>query len=131
MEMEISLKENMKVEARWNGFSVVADQPTENGGDNSAPSPFDYFLISIGQCAAFYVLSFCRERGISTDNLKIIQRIVQDLDTHMVSDIIIEIKLPPDFPARYKKAVMKAADTCTVKKHLLKPPNFFIKTSAG
>jgi len=30
--------------------------------------------------------------------------------------------LPPDFPEKYKAAVIKAADTCSVKKHFLNPP---------
>jgi ribosomal protein S12 methylthiotransferase accessory factor len=40
----------------------------------------------------------------------------------MVGKIEIQIQLPPDFPGKYKEAAIKAAEQCTVKKHLLKPP---------
>lgn len=130
MDMEVNFTGNKKVEAHWRGFSIVADQPKENGGDNSAPSPFDYFLISIGTCAGFYILAFCQERGISTDNIKIIQSLKRDKETHLVSEITIDIQLPTDFPDRYKNAIIKAAESCAVKKHIQNPPNFIIKTTA-
>jgi putative redox protein len=32
----------------------------------SAPSPFDLFMLSIGTCAGYYVLTFLQQRGLST-----------------------------------------------------------------
>ena len=131
MEMEVIFTGNKKVAAHWRGFTVIADQPKEEGGDNSAPSPFDYFLISIGQCAGFFVLAFCQERGIPTDHIKLRQRLTSNAETHMISDIKIEIQIPSDFPERYKKALIKAAESCTVKKHIQNPPQFLVKTLVG
>ncbi len=53
MEMQISLAGGKKVDARFKGFTIRTDQPESSGGENSAPSPFDLFLGSIGTCAGY------------------------------------------------------------------------------
>ncbi|MCX5849432.1 MAG: OsmC family protein [Deltaproteobacteria bacterium] len=118
----ITFDGNKKVSAHFREFTVHTDQPEKGGGENTAPSPFEIFLASIGTCAGFYVASFCQSRSIPTGNISIIQTIFRNDTTHMVEKITLDIVLPPDFPEKYKAAVIKAADTCSVKKHLLAPP---------
>ncbi|MGP8153515.1 MAG: OsmC family protein [Smithella sp.] len=113
---------NKKVSAHFREFTVHTDQPEKSGGENTAPSPFELFLASIGTCAGFYVASFCQSRSIPIGNISIVQTIIRNDTTHMVERITLDIMLPPDFPEKYKTAVIKAADTCTVKKHLDSPP---------
>ena len=129
MEMTITFGENKKVLAEYKHFTVVTDQPHHAGGDDAAPSPFDLFLTSIGTCVGYYVLMFCRQRNISAEDIRIIQRTHQDPATHLISKIDIDIKLPAEFPDKYHDAVIKAAAQCTVKRHLQVPPLFEIKTS--
>jgi ribosomal protein S12 methylthiotransferase accessory factor len=126
MDMIVSFPGGMRVDADYKGFTVPTDQPTGEGGDNTAPSPFDLFFCSIGTCAGFYVLSFCQERGIPTDDISVILNTVRDSETRMVTQVNIGIKLPADFPEKYVKAVVASAGKCTVKKHILKPPAFNI-----
>jgi ribosomal protein S12 methylthiotransferase accessory factor len=47
----------------------------------------------------------------------------------MVVKILLDIQLPPDFPEKYKAAVIRSADQCAVKKHFEQPPQFEISTS--
>jgi ribosomal protein S12 methylthiotransferase accessory factor len=118
----ITFDGNKKVSAHFRDFTVRTDQPIAEGGDNTAPSPFEMFLASIGTCAGFYVASFCQSRSIPTDNMSIVQTVFRNDTTHMVEKVTLDIILPPDFPEKYKASVMKAADTCSVKKHFLQPP---------
>ncbi len=129
MEMEISFPGGKRVDAQYNGFTIQTDQSVKNGGNGSAPEPFALFLASIGTCAGIYVLSFCQQRKIPTDNIKIIQKIEDTADGKMVGKIIIEILLPSDFPQKYKKAVISSAQLCAVKKHMENPPDFSIITT--
>lgn len=112
-----------------NGHTIRTDQPVNNGGENSAPSPFELFLASIGTCAGIYVKSFCDSRKISTDKIRIIQTADYDKQTGLPLNIKIDIKLPPDFPEVYKEAVIKAAELCKVKKTIANPPAFSVITS--
>jgi putative redox protein len=127
-KFNITFDGNKKVSAHLRAFTIHTDQPEKSGGENTAPSPFDLFLVSIGTCAGFYVASFCQSRSIPTDNISMVQTVFRNDTTHMVEKITLDIELPPDFPEKYKAAVMKAADTCSVKKHLLAPPEIQVNT---
>ena len=129
MDMEITFPGGKKVDALWKGFTIKTDQAHHYGGDASEPAPFDLFLASIGTCAGIYVLSFCQERNLPTDGLKLIQRLEKDVEAKRIKRIIIEIILPAGFPEKYKKTVIRSADLCAVKKYMHEPPEFVI-TSA-
>jgi len=122
MEMEIRFLGGKKVEALFDGFTVETDQPVVDGGSGSAPSPFALFLASIGTCTGYYVLSFCQRNHIPTDKMRLTARFERNPGTHLVEDVRIEIHVPPEFPEKYTNAVVKAAEVCTVKRHLEHPP---------
>jgi putative redox protein len=126
MEMEIRFPGGKKVEALFNDFTVTTDQPVADGGSGSAPSPFELFLASIGTCTGYYVLSFCQKNNIATENMRLTVSIQRNPGTHLVENIRIDIHVPPEFPEKYKNAVVKAADACAVKRHLNKPPKIDI-----
>jgi putative redox protein len=127
MYMEISFSGGKKVEAKYGGFTIETDQPVVDGGSGSAPSPLDLFLASIGTCTGYYVLSFCLKNNIPTENIRITVHFKRNLETHLVENIHIAIHIPKDFPEKYKNAVVKSADVCSVKKHLQNPPMIEIK----
>lgn len=129
MEMRIKFPGNKKVSADFDHFSILTDQPKDIGGDASAPAPFDLFLASIGTCAGIFVLSFCQKRGIPTDGIELVEKIEWNDEKHLVSKITLEIKLPPDFPEKYKASLISAANLCTVKRHLHEPPQFEVVTA--
>jgi len=126
MNVEIRFDGNKKITALYKGFEINTDQPVKAGGDGSAPSPFDLFIASIATCAGFYVKSFCDQREISTDNIKIVQSSHLDPQTRMIDKIHIQILLPADFPEKYKQAVINAAEMCSVKKHIAQAPEFVL-----
>jgi ribosomal protein S12 methylthiotransferase accessory factor len=122
MKMEIFFEEGKKVNARYNGHIIKTDQPVGSGGSDSAPAPFDLFLASIGTCAGIYVRSFCMQRGIPSENIRIFQTMEYDYERNLIGKIKLDIELPPGFPEKYRDAVVRAADLCAVKKHLMFPP---------
>ncbi len=122
MDMEILFPGGKKVNALYKGFTIPTDQPENSGGTETAPSPFDLFIASLGTCAGFYVNQFCRDRGIPTDGLKLQIFTEKNPGKKIIDRVRIEIQLPPTFPDKYKKAVVKASETCTVKKQLQDPP---------
>jgi ribosomal protein S12 methylthiotransferase accessory factor len=128
---DIAFTGNKKVAARFREFTVNSDQPAIDGGDNTAPSPLELFLVSIGMCAGFYVLSFCQSRSIPIDNIKMTQTVSRNDVTHRVEKVDIDILLPPDFPEKYRAAVVKTAQSCSVKKFLDAPPEIHISTNAA
>ena len=128
MDMTITFPGGARVDAEVGPFTIRTDQPVQGGGENSAPAPFTLFLASIGTCAGIYVLGFCRQRGLPTDGIRIVQRMERDPRTGLVGRIGLDIEVPPEFPAKYHDALIRAADQCAVKKHLEHPPAFDVKT---
>ena len=126
MDMQITFPGNQKIDAFYKGFTIHTDQPLPEGGDNSAPTPFDLFLSSIGTCAGVFVLRFLQQRHLDPTGLKIILRTEVNTQLKMLGKIALDIHLPPGFPDKYRDAVVKAADLCAVKKHILNPPQFEI-----
>ena len=127
MEMIIDFPSGDRVDAHFGTYTVPTDQPPYPGGMASSPTPFATFLASFGTCAGIYVLGFCRKRGISTEGIRLIQRIEVNPMTGMVRKILIDIQLPPEFPEKYKSAVIRAADQCAVKKHIGQAPEFTVE----
>ncbi len=123
MEMIIDFPGGSKVDAHFGSFTVETDQPPSG----SAPTPFDVFLSSIGTCAGIYVLGFCRQRGLATEGIRIIQR-NHPAANGMIDRIDLEIQVPPSFPAQYYEALVRSAELCKVKKTLENPPTIEVKT---
>lgn len=122
--MTIGFPGGARVSAEYEGFTVETDQPAEQGGENSAPAPFDYFLISIGTCVGYYVLKFLQKRELPTEGVRLELSTVKDPERKMHTEVRIRLRLPKSFPKKYEKAIVKAADGCSVKKHILTPPAF-------
>ena len=128
MEMTVTFPGGARVDARLGSHIIRTDQPVRGGGNDSAPAPFSLFLASIGTCAGIYVLGFCNKRGVSTDGIQIVQRMVPDMRTGLIGRIELDIKVPPEFPEKYHEALIRAASQCAVKKHLENPPAFDVRT---
>ena len=124
MGMEIRFPGGKKVDADFKGFTIKTDQGEKDGGEGSAPTPSFLFLASLGTCAGLYALNFCEKRKIDTAKLKLELEFKTHKKTHMVEKVRLKLTLPPDFPQKYKPAIIKAVDLCYVKKHLHEPPEF-------
>jgi ribosomal protein S12 methylthiotransferase accessory factor len=127
--MEITFDGGKVVTAHSHGHKIKTDQSIDSGGGNTAPAPFDLFLASIGTCAGIYVKSFCDNRQIPAENIKIIQTMEYSHETGLPVSIKLDIRLPPDFPEKYKASVLHVAGLCKVKKSIANPPAFEITTS--
>ena len=128
MDLIVTFPGGARVDAEFGSHTIRTDQPPQAGGDGSAPAPFALFLASIGTCAGIYVLGFCRQRGLPTDGIRIVQRMDPDPRTGMIGSIGLDIEVPPGFPAKYHDALVRAASQCAVKKHHEAPPRFDVRT---
>ena len=128
MEMIIDFPGGARVDAHFGPYTVPTDQPPSGGGEGSAPTPFAVFLSSMGTCAGIYVLGFCRQRGLPTDGIRIVQRVHSNPFTGMVGQVDLEIQVPPTFPEKYRPSLVRSAELCAVKKHFEHPPVFDIRT---
>jgi ribosomal protein S12 methylthiotransferase accessory factor len=130
-DMKVTFPGGKRVDAFYKDFHIKTDQPVYQGGEGSAPAPFDLFMVSIATCAGIYVLSFCQNRNIPTEDLSLSMRSERNPDTKRIDRIFIDINLPADFPEKYTNAVIKSVNGCAVKVHMQNPPTFVVNTQTS
>jgi len=131
MDMEVYFPGNKKVFAKYGDHVIETDQPVRAGGDGTAPTPFDLFMASLATCAGIFVLGFLQQRGLPTEDARVLLHADRDPETHLVKKVSLQIKLAAGFPEKYRDAVIRAADQCSVKRHLDDPPQFDISVAIG
>jgi len=127
MEIKVNFLDKLRLEAKFDDFTVVADQPIRYKGDGSAPGPFDYFLASSVQCAAYFVKLYCVTRKIPTDNIRLSQNNIVDPDNRYKQIFKIQVELPADISAKDRQGILRSIDRCTVKKVVQAGPEFVIE----
>ncbi len=128
MEIKVNFLENLRLEAKFDDFTVITDQPIRYKGDGSAPSPFDYFLASSALCAAYFVRLYCNARNIPTENIRLSQNNIVDPEDRYNQIFKIQVELPEDLSAKDREGILRSIERCTVKKVVQTGPEFKIET---
>jgi len=126
MEIKVNFLDNLRLEAKFDDFSVIADQPIRYKGDGSAPSPFDYFLASSALCAAYFIKVYCNARDISTDGIRVAQNNIVDPEDRYNQIFQIQVELPEDISEKDRTGILRSVDRCTVKRVIQTVPEFKI-----
>jgi ribosomal protein S12 methylthiotransferase accessory factor len=127
MEIKVNFLDKLRLEAKFDDFTVVADQPIRYKGDGSAPGPFDYFLASSALCAAYFVKLYCDTRSIPTDNIRLSQNNIVDPENRYQQLFKIQVELPADISAKDRQGILRSIERCTVKKVVQAGPEFVIE----
>jgi uncharacterized OsmC-like protein len=127
MEIKVNFLDKLRLEAKFDDFTVVADQPIRYKGDGSAPGPFDYFLASSALCAAYFVKLYCDTRNIPTDNIRLSQNNIVDPENRYKQIFKIQVELPADISDKDRQGILRSIDRCTVKKVVQTGPEFVIE----
>jgi ribosomal protein S12 methylthiotransferase accessory factor len=127
MEIKVNFLDKLRLEAKFDDFTVVADQPIRYKGDGSAPGPFDYFLASSALCAAYFVKLYCVNRNIPTENIRLSQNNIVDPENRYQQIFKIQVELPADISEADRRGILRFIDRCTVKKVVQAGPEFVIE----
>jgi ribosomal protein S12 methylthiotransferase accessory factor len=127
MEIKVNFLDKLRLEAKFDDFTVVADQPIRYKGDGSAPGPFDYFLASSALCAAYFVKLYCDTRKISTENIRLSQNNIVDPENRYQQIFKIQVELPADIQEVDRRGILNSIERCTVKKVVQAGPEFVIE----
>jgi len=127
MEIKVNFLDKLRLEAKFDDFTVITDQPIRYKGDGSAPSPFDYFLVSSALCAAYFVRVYCLARHIPTENIRLSQNNIVDPENRYNQLFQIQVELPEDISEKDRQGILRSIDRCTVKKVVQSGPEFSIE----
>ena len=127
MEIKVNFLDKLRLEAKFDDFTVIADQPIRYKGDGSAPGPFDYFLASSALCAAYFVKLYCETRNLSTEHIRLSQNNIVDPENRYQQIFKIQVELPEDISAADRQGILRSIERCTVKKVVQAGPEFVIE----
>jgi ribosomal protein S12 methylthiotransferase accessory factor len=131
MEIKVNFLDKLRLEAKFDDFTVVSDQPIRYKGDGSAPGPFDYFLASSALCAAYFVKLYCDTRNIATEHIRLSQNNIVDPENRYAQIFKIQVQLPPDISEVDRRGILNSIERCTVKKVVQEGPEFVIEEVAN
>ena len=127
MEIKVNFLDKLRLEAKFDDFTVIADQPIRYKGEGSAPGPFDYFLASAALCAAYFVKLYCVTRNIPTENIRLSQNNIVDPENRYQQIFKIQVELPSDITEKDRQGILRSIERCTVKKVVQAGPDFIIE----
>jgi len=116
MQVKVRFLDNLRLEASFDDFTVISDQPIRYKGDGTAPGPFDYFLASSALCAAYFAKAYCNARDIPTEDISIVQDNIVDPENRYQQTFKIRAELPEGISERDRDGIIRAMDRCTVKR---------------
>lgn len=129
-EFTVTLPGGRRAETTIRGHRLVTDQPQDNGGDDTAPTPYELMLAAVGTCVAVTIQGFAAKRGIPFDGITVKQSMRYAADGWQLVAVDLEVHLPPDFPEKYREAALRAAGECSVKKVMAAGPEFIVRAAS-
>jgi len=109
-------KGDMVFETRVGNHVVLNDVPANPawGGKDRAPTPPDYFIVSISSCVAAFVVQYCTRAGISVQDMSVSVTYAKADKPVYLKDIVVTVKLPHAELADRLEALKKVCEHCTV-----------------
>ncbi|MFV0348431.1 MAG: OsmC family protein [Halodesulfovibrio sp.] len=127
--LDVTYEGGMKVAASIRNFTVHTDQKEKQGGEDSAPTPFELFFAALATCAGVYAKRFCDKKEIPMDGIAISMECEFDPDPkkYRAQKITTIITVPDSFPEKFETAFIRTVEGCAVKKQILEPPVFAVE----
>jgi putative redox protein len=104
------------------GHTITVDQPVEDGGEDTAPTPTELFVAGLASCVAFYARRYLDRHDLPTEGLTVSTDYTLGGRPARVSDIAIRLTPPTGLPAERRDAFLAVASHCTVHNTLHEPP---------
>ena len=107
MEIIVNFLNNLRLEAKFDDFTITTDQPIRYKGDGTAPSPFDYLLAYSALCAAYFAKVYCLSRNIPTDDIQVSQNNILDPENRYNQTFQIHVELPSSISERDRAGILR------------------------
>ncbi len=108
---------------RIRGHELFVDQPVDDGGEDTAPTPTELFIAGLASCVAFYAGRFLRRHDLSAEGFAVECGFAFAPDRPArVGKIELVVHLPEGFPEERRKAFLSVVEHCTVHNSLEHPP---------
>lgn len=104
------------------GHRIHIDQPIDNGGEDTAPTPTELFVASLAGCVAFYARRYLARHNLSSDGLAVEAEFSAGGTPNRITDLTVHISPPAALPKERRQAFLAVASHCTLHNTLSRPP---------
>jgi putative redox protein len=96
---------------------LIADEPEENGGDDTGPSPQELLAASLASCTAITMEMYAKRKGWDIGDIAV------DVDYEPAqrgspTKFAMSIRLPKELPEDQRERLMQIAAKCPVHRTL-------------
>lgn len=122
------LSQGFAVELRAGNHVWHADEPTDLGGSDTGPNPYELLLSAVGACTAITVSMFCRRKGWDLHSISAHYELdkvhaddcadCEDESKGYLERVRSQIFIEGDFDAEQREKLSDVARRCPVHKTL-------------
>ena len=110
------------------GHTWYADEPTDKGGQDSAPNPIQLLLSALGACTTITLEMYANHKRIKLDHVQVDLALNPNAEPESrQNNIERKIILKGEFTEDQHKRLLKVAESCPV--HKLLTSNISIQTT--
>ena len=121
MEVTVHHLDNVRFEAVARQHRLISDQPPVNGGADTAMTPPELMLASLGTCAGYYAVEYLKARSLSAAGLEITVSAEKATQPARLDRFRIDVSLP-GLDERYEEGLLRAVHKCLIHNTLLATP---------
>lgn len=114
-------------EVAANGYALVADEPSEFGGTDAGPTPYDYLLAALGSCTAMTVRMYADRKGWPLESVlvrmkhgRIHAKDCEECETEngKIDKIELELELEGPLDEEQRRRLKEISEKCPVHRTL-------------
>ena len=130
MEVKVSHVDHVKFSIQSRSHTILCDQPAENGGEDSAMTPPELLLASLGSCAAFYAVQYLKTRNLALSGVEVSVTADKLKQPARLGNFRIHVACPVPLSEEQREGLMRSVHHCLVHNTLMAPPEIAIELTA-
>lgn len=127
MEVKVSHLDQVRFKIQSRSHSILCDQPTENGGEDTAMTPPELMLASLGSCAAFYAVQYLKTHHLAGEGVEVSVTAEKLKCPARLGNFKIHVLSPVALEGQHTEGLMRAVKHCLIHNTLLAPPQIDIE----
>jgi putative redox protein len=108
------------------GHVVHVDQPVEDHGSDTGPTPVELMVGSLAACVAHYARRYLRRHELPQEGLRVDASWESASSPSRVGRVVVTLTLPEGVPEERRAPLLAVASHCTVHNSFEHPPEITV-----
>ena len=127
MQVKVSHLGQVRFNIQSRSHSILCDQPVDNGGEDTAMTPPELMLASLGSCAAFYAVQYLKARNLADSRVEVSVTAEKLKGPARLGNFKIHVEYPVVLDQDHQDGLMRSVKHCLIHNTLLVTPDIDIE----